>query len=82
MQGTDIGSDAYKDAFDAYKKQGLSDQDAHQQALTIGRRAAFEAGATSVLAQRLPGGTALERALIGKAPKTGLFTGEIGRAHV
>ena len=79
MQGADISSDTYKQAFEAAKAQGMSDEAANDAALTASRKAFALAAPISVATQMLPGGSAIERRLAGVAG-TGRLKSAIGEA--
>ena len=83
MQGTDVGYDTYQTIYKQLREQGVPDEEAQGIALSKGRVAAIEAAGLSIASARLPGGTAIERALVGKGmPGTAGFlkstVGEIG----
>ena len=82
MQGADVGSDTYQEAYKELTKlyPDMSDEEKQGIALAKGRVAALEAAALSIGASRLPGGASIERALVGKGmPGVGGFTkGVIG----
>jgi hypothetical protein len=74
MQGADIGTDTFDTVFKGLISGGMSEQEASAIALQKGRVAAIEAAGISVGTAFLPGGTAIERALVGKGlPGTGGF---------
>ena len=75
MQGADIGSETYETIYKQLRERGVSDEEANGIALSKARVAALEAFGLSIGAARLPGGTTIERALVGKGlPGTGGFT--------
>lgn len=82
MQGADIGSDTYQTIYDRLIKEGMDDEQANGIALAKGRVAALEAAGLSLGAAKLPGGTAIERAMVGKGlPGAGGFAkGFLGEA--
>jgi hypothetical protein len=82
MQGADIGSDTYQTIYDRLIKEGMNDEQANGIALAKGRIAALEAAGLSLAAAKLPGGTAIERAMVGRGlPGAGGFTkGFLGEA--
>ena len=82
MQGADIGSDTYEAIYPQLKKQGMSDEQANGIALSKARVAALEAASISIGAAFLPGGTTIERALVGKGLPTtgGIVKGALGEA--
>jgi hypothetical protein len=74
MQGADIGTDTFDTVFKGLVAQGMPEQEAYAVALQKGRVASIEAAGLSVGTAFLPGGTAIERALVGKGlPGTGGF---------
>lgn len=74
MQGADIGTDTFDTVFKGLISGGMSEQEASAIALQKGRVAAIEAAGISVGTAFLPGGTSIERALVGKGlPGTGGF---------
>jgi hypothetical protein len=82
MQGADIGTDTFDSTFKGLVDGGMSAIEAYPIALQKGRVAAIEAGGLSVATAFLPGGTAIERALVGKGmPGAGGFLkGALGEA--
>jgi muconolactone delta-isomerase len=81
MQGTDVGSDTYEQLYKQLRKQGTPEEEAHGIALAKGRVAAIEAAAISLAATKLPGGSSIERALVGrKLPGQGFVKGLAGEA--
>ena len=74
MQGADIGTDTFDTVLKGLIAQGMPEQEAYAVALQKGRVAAIEAAGISVGTAFLPGGTAIERAMVGKGlPGTGGF---------
>lgn len=82
MQGTDVGYDTYQTIYKQLREQGVPDEEAQGIALSKGRVAAIEAAGLSIASSRLPGGTAIERALVGKGmPGTaGFLKSTLGEA--
>lgn len=92
MQGSDIGADAYERVlaikpetwaknvdFQALIKQGESEDAAkHAIALREGRIAAAKAAAISIASQKLPGGSTLEKVMMGAGGKGGIAGMGIG----
>jgi hypothetical protein len=71
MQGADVGADTYDQLVQRLQAQGATQEQAASQAINAARAAGASATAVSYLVNRyMPGGMALERALMGK--KTGL----------
>jgi len=82
MQGADIGTDTFNETFKGLVDSGMSTTEAYSVALQKGRVAAIEAAGISAATAFLPGGTAIERALVGKGmPGAGGFLkGALGEA--
>jgi len=75
QQGADVGSDTYETIYKRLIKEGMGDEQANGIALSKARVAALEAAGLSLGTAALPGGTAIERALVGKGlPGAGGFT--------
>ena len=83
MQGTDVGYDTYQTIYKKLRDEGVPDAEAQGIALAKGRVAAIEAAGLSIGVSRLPGGTAIERALVGKGmPGTaGFVKSTLGEAR-
>lgn len=74
MQGADIGSETYEQLYTKLKADGYSNEQANQIALDKARVAAIEAAGISLGTAFLPGGTTIERAIVGRGlPRTGGF---------
>ena len=74
MQGADIGSETYEQLYTKLKSDGYSNEQANQVALDKARVAAIEAAGISLGTAFLPGGTTIERAMVGRGlPRTGGF---------
>lgn len=72
MQGADVGADTYEQLYSRLTKDGMDPAKAAEVALERARMAAVEAAAISVGTTMLPGGTTIERALVGRGlPRTG-----------
>ena len=82
MQGADIGTDTFDTTFRGLVDGGMSPNQAYGIALEKGRVAAIEAAGLSAATAFLPGGTAIERAMVGKGmPGAGGFLkGAFGEA--
>lgn len=65
MQGAEVGTDTYEAIYERSVKAGVPEEQAHEQALQGARTAAIESAALSLAASRLPGGTEIEKALVG-----------------
>ena len=79
QQGAGVGTDTYQEALDLAAKQypDMSLEDRQALALSKARATAGEAGIISLLAQRLPGGRAIERRLAG-VPGEGRIRSALG----
>ena len=74
MQGADIGTDTFDTTFRGLVDGGMGATEAYAIALQKGRVAAIEAAGISAATAFLPGGTTIERALVGKGmPGVGGF---------
>ncbi len=82
MQGADIGTDTFDTVLKGLIAGGTPEAEAYQIALQKGRVAAIEAAGISAATAFLPGGTTIERALVGKGlPGVGGFVrGAAGEA--
>ena len=81
MQGADIGSDTYEETLARLKQNqpDIDPQKAQELALGAGRKAAIEAATISLGTAYLPGGSTIERALVGrKLPGVGVTKGILG----
>lgn len=75
QQGADIGASAYEDLYKYLKDKGYSDEQAAAEAINKARAAGAAGAVISLLAQRLPGAKALERALAGERTGAGRILG-------
>lgn len=75
QQGADIGTGAYEDLYKYLKEKGYSDEQAASEAINKARAAGAAGAVISLLAQRLPGAKALERALAGERTGAGRIIG-------
>jgi len=66
QQGADIGGGSYEEIYKKLIEGGASEADAANQALNLARAAGVGGGALSLLAAKLPGAQAFERALAGE----------------
>lgn len=81
MQGADIGADTYEETLARLKQSqpNLDPQKAQELALGAGRKAAIEAATISLGTSYLPGGSTIERALVGRGlPGVGVTKGILG----
>ena len=65
QQGAEVGAESYKNLFDEFIRQGLSEPEAAKRTLNAARAAGASGTIISYLAQSLPGASGVERALIG-----------------
>ena len=77
QQGTDVGVGAYKQVYDALIAKGVSPEQAAEQTINKARAAGAAGAVISLLAQRLPGAQAMERALAGEKGKLGRVAGAV-----
>jgi len=75
QQGADIGAGAYEDLYKYLKEKKYTDEQAAAEAINKARAAGAAGAVISLLAQRLPGAKALERALAGERTGTGRILG-------
>ena len=82
MQGADVGADTYEQLYTKLTSDGMDPEKASQVALEKARIASVEAAAISVGTTMLPGGTTIERALVGRGlPRAGgMLKGLAGEA--
>lgn len=82
MQGADVGADTYENLYARLTQDGMDPDKAAEIALDKARMAAIEAAAISVGTTMLPGGTTIERALVGRGlPRAGgMLKGFAGEA--
>lgn len=82
MQGADVGADTYEELYARLTKDGMDPAKASEIALDKARMAAVESAAVSIGTTMLPGGTTIERALVGRGlPRTGgILKGVAGEA--
>ena len=70
QQGADIGAGAYENIYAELIDKGAQPEDAKQSALNLARAAGASGAVISLLAQKLPGASSLEKSLAG-VPGTG-----------
>jgi hypothetical protein len=75
QQGADIGAGAYEDLYRYLKEKGYTDEQAAAESINKARAAGAAGAVISLLAQRLPGAKALERALAGERTGAGRILG-------
>lgn len=75
QQGADIGAGAYEDLYKYLKEKGYTDEQAAAESINKARAAGAAGAVISLLAQRLPGAKALERALAGERTGAGRILG-------
>lgn len=77
QQGTDVGTETFEQNYKYLIKQGASPEEAAAQVINKARGAGLAGAAISLLAQKLPGAQAMERALAGEKGKLGRVTGAV-----
>jgi hypothetical protein len=77
QQGTDVGAGAYKQVYDALIAKGVPPEQAAEQTINKARASGATGAIISLLAQRLPGAQAMERALAGEKGKLGRVAGTV-----
>jgi len=77
QQGTDVGVDTFKQNYDYLIKQGVPAEEAAAQVINKARAAGVSGAIISLLAQKLPGAQAMERALAGEKGKVGRVAGAV-----
>lgn len=75
QQGTDVGAGSYEEIYKYLISKGASPELAAEQAINKARAAGLTGAAISLLAQKLPGARAMERALAGEKGKLGRVGG-------
>lgn len=75
QQGTDVGAGSYEEIYKYLISKGASPELAAEQAINKARAAGLTGAAISLLAQKLPGAQAMERALAGEKGKLGRVGG-------
>ena len=77
QQGADVGAESYGEIYKALIKQGASPDEAKAKAINLARASGASAAVISILANSLPGGSAIERAMAGVPGKGGRFMGAV-----
>jgi hypothetical protein len=77
QQGADIGAGTYDTMYKYLIAQGATPEQAADQTLNYARAAGIGGGALSLLAAKLPGAQAFERALAGERTGMGRLTGSV-----
>jgi len=77
QQGTDVGAGTYKKVYDTLIAQGMPPEQAAAETINKARTAGATGAVISLLAQRLPGAQAMERALAGEKGKMGRVVGAV-----
>jgi len=75
QQGADVGVGAYQQIYDDLVAKGAKPEEAADQAINAARMAGLSGAAISVLANKLPGAQAMERALAGERGNAGRIIG-------
>jgi Large polyvalent protein associated domain 38/ADP-Ribosyltransferase in polyvalent proteins len=79
MQGADVGSDAYNQAYQTAINQGMPEPQARAEAVKAGRIAALGGAGISALSQKIPGAQAIEKRMAG-VPGAGRAVSGLGEA--
>jgi len=77
MQGADVGTDTYEEAYRELIARDVPPEEAKQRALNLARASGLSASAVSLLAQRLPGAQRLEKAFAGTKGTAGRAIGAV-----
>ena len=77
QQGADVGSGTYQAMQKRLVDQGMSEEQAANEVINYARAAGIGGGALSLLAAKLPGAQAFERALAGEKTGLGRLTGAV-----
>jgi hypothetical protein len=77
QQGADVGAESYGEIYKTLIKQGASPDEAKAKAINLARASGASAAVISVLANSLPGGSAIERAMAGVPGKGGRLMGAV-----
>ena len=77
QQGTDVGTDTFEQNYAYLVKQGVPAEEAAAQVINKARAAGLSGAIISLLAQKLPGAQAMERALAGEKGNKGRVVGAI-----
>ena len=75
QQGTDVGTETFEQNYKYLISKGIGKEEAAKQVLNTARAAGVSGAIISLLAQKLPGAQAMERALAGEKGKLGRVTG-------
>jgi hypothetical protein len=77
QQGADVGAESYGEIYKTLIKQGASPDEAKAKAIDLARASGASAAVISILANSLPGGSAIERAMAGVPGKGGRLMGAV-----
>jgi hypothetical protein len=77
MQGADVGTDTYEEAYKELIAREVPPEEAKQRALNLARASGLSAAAVSLLAQKLPGARRLESTLAGTKGTAGRAVGAV-----
>ena len=80
QQGTDVGTETFEKNYKYLISKGVSAPEAAAQVINTARAAGVSGGIISLLAQKLPGARAMERALAGEKGKLGRTAGAVAGA--
>jgi hypothetical protein len=77
MQGADVGTDTYEEAYKELVAKGIPEEQAKEKALSLARASGASAAAVSLLAQKLPGAQRLEKTFAGTKGTAGRAIGAV-----
>ena len=77
MQGADVGTDTYEEAYKELVARGIPEDQAKDRALNLARASGASAAAVSLLAQKLPGARRMESAFAGTKGTAGRAIGAV-----
>jgi hypothetical protein len=77
QQGADVGAESYEEIYKTLIRQRASPDEAKARAINLARASGASAAVISILANSLPGGSAIERAMAGVRGKGGRFMGAV-----
>ena len=77
MQGADVGTDTYEEAYKELIAKDVPPEEAKQRALNLARASGLSASAVSLLAQKLPGAKRMESAFAGTKGTAGRAIGAV-----
>ena len=81
QQGADVGAESYEEIYKALIAKGATPDQAKGQAINLARASGASAAVISLLANSLPGGSTIERAMAGVPGKGGILT-RVGKGAI